>query len=503
MSTSQPRYPEQAAANSDRILRHETDRRQLQQIITGLTEGVILIETDQTIVWANDAALEMHGVRAISDLGRDVTDYRGRFRLRYRNNHLLLAGEYPIERVIAGEQFADVIVEVFPAHDPSVNWVHRVRSLVLTDITGKPDCLALIIHDATEWAGAEERFERTFNANPAPALICRLSDHRYIKVNRGFLDMTGYAHEEVVDRLLYQLDVFEAAEQRDEAVRKLADGTTIPQMESHVRMPDGSLKPIVVAGQPIEIAEAKCMLFTFVDLERRHRAESTLRQSEERFQKAFQMLPVPVALLRAESFVVLEANQAFVRGTGYTLAEVAGRPAHESRLWDMHDCAVMTERLVDGGSVDAMECRIGRKDAEPIDALVSAENVSINGETCVLLSWLDITNRKRSELEFVGAIEEAMKDTTWFSRSLLEKLANAKSGKRDRLAVLDDLTRRERDVFDGLCEGCSDKEIARSLEVALSTIRNHVAAIYAKLDVHSRGAVILWARERGYFVPTN
>ncbi|MBB3820788.1 PAS domain-containing protein [Xanthomonas arboricola] len=38
-----------------------TNRRQLQQIITGLSEGVILIEPDQSITWANEAALAMHG----------------------------------------------------------------------------------------------------------------------------------------------------------------------------------------------------------------------------------------------------------------------------------------------------------------------------------------------------------------------------------------------------------------------------------------------------------
>jgi len=37
------------------------DRRQVQQIITGLTEGVLLLDPDRTIVWSNEAALSMHG----------------------------------------------------------------------------------------------------------------------------------------------------------------------------------------------------------------------------------------------------------------------------------------------------------------------------------------------------------------------------------------------------------------------------------------------------------
>jgi PAS domain-containing protein len=54
----------------DKVLRTQTDRRQLQQIITGLTEGVILVEPDQTIVWANQAALQMHGITEVAQLGR-------------------------------------------------------------------------------------------------------------------------------------------------------------------------------------------------------------------------------------------------------------------------------------------------------------------------------------------------------------------------------------------------------------------------------------------------
>jgi DNA-binding NarL/FixJ family response regulator len=50
-----------------------------------------------------------------------------------------------------------------------------------------------------------------------------------------------------------------------------------------------------------------------------------------------------------------------------------------------------------------------------------------------------------------------------------------------------------------ICEGLADKEIAGRLKVAPSTIRNHVAKLYSKIDVHSRSEAIVWARERGLF----
>lgn len=486
---------------SDPTLNSQTDRRQLQQIITGLTEGVILIEPDQKIIWANAAALEMHGVTQIGDLGVDVTAYRARFQLRYRNNHPLQNGQYPAERVLAGECFSDVIVEVFPAHDDSINWVHRVRSLVLTNSKGEPDCLALILHDATDWASAEERFEKTFNANPAPAVICRLSDQRYMKVNQGFLEMTGYLREQVIGKSVYELDVFEQAEKRSLAIERLGTGDTIPQMEAELRLPAGGVKPVVVAGQPIDIGEEACMLFTFMDLEPRKKAESTLRQSEERFQRAFRMLPVACAILKADDWIVMDINESFIATMGFSTQEIVGRPIHENEFSSESATQHLAERLEAGESVRGAEYRVQKKDGATLDCLVSAELVVINEQNCVLIAWLDITERKRSEVELVVAIETVMKDASWFSKTLIEKLANVRNPDGARQGgELNDLTARERDVFDALCEGRSDKDTAKHLNLALNTVRNHVATIYAKLDVHSRGELILWAQEHGYFV---
>ena len=58
------------------------DRSQLQQIISGVTEGVILVEPDGRIVWANEAALQMHGAVGVPELGDTVGDYAALFTLR-------------------------------------------------------------------------------------------------------------------------------------------------------------------------------------------------------------------------------------------------------------------------------------------------------------------------------------------------------------------------------------------------------------------------------------
>ncbi|GAB7535880.1 PAS domain S-box protein [Burkholderia sp. 3C] len=487
------------APADEQALKTHTDRRQLHQIIAGLTEGVILVEPDQRIVWANEAALAMHGVATLAELGADVTEYRERFRLRDTNHDPVRQGQYPIDRVISGEQFSDVTVEVESADDDSLRWVHRIRSLVLTNAAGEPDCLALVLHDATEWASAEQRFERTFNANPAPAAICRLSDFRYVKVNQGFLDMIGHPLDDVIGRSVYELDVFDRAERRELAIERLGDGMTIPPMEALLRRADGGDHAVIVAGQPIDMGEDACMLFTFTDLQPRKLAEIALRESEERFAKAFRMAPVAMAMLTAGRFELLDCNDAFVAMTGHAQADLLGRSADELGLWAEPGAQrEIADALARDGMVRMHDVRVSTQDGDVRDCVVSADAVAIHAQDCLLLALLDISDRKRTEMELIQAIETAMQDASWFSRTLIEKLANVRRAKApDAGGQLSDLTSRERDVFDLLCHGLPDKEIANRLGLAPNTVRNHVSTIYNKLDVHSRGEAIVWARERG------
>ena len=47
-----------------------------------------------------------------------------------------------------------------------------------------------------------------------------------IKVNRGFLDMTGHESDDLLGHTVYEFDVFEGAQQRDVAIERLSQGET-------------------------------------------------------------------------------------------------------------------------------------------------------------------------------------------------------------------------------------------------------------------------------------
>ena len=485
------------------IPRPRADRTQLQQIIVGLPQGVIIIDPNQTIAWANEAALAMHGVGSLKELGGTVSEYRDRFELRYRNRHKLPPGDYPMDRVVAGEAFSEVVVEVARPGEEK-HRVQQIRSMVITDPEGRPDCLVLVIDDETERFSAEERFERTFGANPAPAIIARLSDMRYVKVNHGFLEMTGHVRDAVIGKSMHEIDVLAGAEKRDLAVERLHAGATIPQMEALLRLPTGEGKTVIVAGQPIEVGDEACMLFTFTDLHPHKQTEHALRQSEERFSAAFRMAPGPMAIIALDGMRLHDVNDAFTAVTGWRREEVIGRTEDELGIWGSGYTRDELARLVkQTGHLRSVDIHLRTKSGRNGDFLLSAETVTIHGEHCILTVMQDITERKQTEAELLAAIEAVMRDTSWFGQKVVEKLASlTRNRAADKAGPnVSDLTPRRRDVLALMAEGLSDEEVAAKLDMGRNTVRNHISAIYKAIGVRRRTALVVWARERGLGTP--
>src|SRR6195952_1932671 len=97
-------------------IEQRTDPSQLQQIIGKLGDGVIFVDADGAIGWANEAALTMHGVASLADLGETTDEYHKNFQLCYRGGRPVPADAYPLARLSRGEAFDDLVVDVRPAN---------------------------------------------------------------------------------------------------------------------------------------------------------------------------------------------------------------------------------------------------------------------------------------------------------------------------------------------------------------------------------------------------
>ncbi len=61
------------------------------------------------------------------------------------------------------------------------------------------------------------------------------------------------------------------------------------------------------------------------------------------------------------------------------------------------------------------------------------------------------------------------------------------------------LSPREMEILELICQGASNKEIAKRLGISYQTVKNHVTAILHKLDVSDRTQAVLYALKHGWF----
>jgi len=59
------------------------------------------------------------------------------------------------------------------------------------------------------------------------------------------------------------------------------------------------------------------------------------------------------------------------------------------------------------------------------------------------------------------------------------------------------VTRREEEVLQAICDGCSTPEVASRLYLSQKTVKNHLASIYQKLDARDRTQAVITALRLG------
>jgi DNA-binding CsgD family transcriptional regulator len=157
----------------------------------------------------------------------------------------------------------------------------------------------------------------------------------------------------------------------------------------------------------------------------------------------------------------------------------------------------ITRSSVNGGLHD-LALPVRKPDRSAIDCFVSAVDVTVGGERKALCVIQQSPDQKESGFDVVAAVEAVMADTSWFTRTIIDKLKAFRHTTRPAApsSDLDLLTDREREILALICEGRSDVDMSRMLGLSQNTVRNHVASLYRKIGVNRRSAAIIWARER-------
>ena len=137
------------------------------------------------------------------------------------------------------------------------------------------------------------------------------------------------------------------------------------------------------------------------------RLVDSLRQSEEKFSRAFRASPDAMMISTLYEGRFVDVNDSFLEMVGYSRGEVIGRTLDEVNVWpEQEERHMIINAVIEEGAVRNVEVTFRRKSGETGIALLSAEVVELDGVPCVLTIAKDITERIQAAQEREQLIQE-------------------------------------------------------------------------------------------------
>ncbi|KAB2932800.1 MAG: PAS domain S-box protein [Rhodocyclaceae bacterium] len=231
--------------------------------------------------------------------------------------------------------------------------------------------------------------------------------------NRGAERMFGWTAAEAAGRSLTELHMQAAdAGELARCVDTLRGGRCVRLSGLRLRK-DGSTLHAECLFTPLigEDGRYAGAVNTVRDITPLDESERALRQSEEKFNKAFHASPDAIVITRQADGVVVEANEGFERLTGYGVGETVGRHLVDTlNIWAHPQQRREFVGLVKAhGRVSGFEHDIRRKDGELRHCSVSSVAIDIGGEPCLISVVRDITRQRLDELALKASEERFVK----------------------------------------------------------------------------------------------
>jgi RNA polymerase sigma factor (sigma-70 family) len=104
-----------------------------------------------------------------------------------------------------------------------------------------------------------------------------------------------------------------------------------------------------------------------------------------------------------------------------------------------------------------------------------------------------------ADVDLLQAVQAVSQGKSFFSPAVARLMSDDYARQRGENLVdrYESLSEREREIFQLVAEGKTNKEIAALLFISPSTVETHRARIMEKLDLHSAAEIVLYAVRRG------
>lgn len=244
----------------------------------------------------------------------------------------------------------------------------------------------------------DELYRAMFEGNQAVKLLIDPEDGRIVDANPAACRFYRYSYEKITQLRITDISELPPARVR-ESIRRIPKEGKSYGVFPH-RLATGETRTVEAHSSPIPF-RGRTLLFSIIhDVTERHRAETEARRSQEHFAKAFRSSPDGLVMSRRRDGLIIDLNDSMLQMLGYAREEVIGKTSTELGIFE-HE--LDRQRAADvfdkTGRLRDFEMRVRRRTGEMRDVLLSAEQIDIDGEPCILSTIRDITARKNAERE--------------------------------------------------------------------------------------------------------
>ena len=234
--------------------------------------------SDEKYIEVNDAFLRWHGVSRDDVLGHDTKELGTWLNLEDRAKfweNLKRNGSVR-ELECQGRSHRGTVGTLLLSAD--IIEINREPHVIATglDITERKQTEAELRESEARLRESEARFSTAFRASPALISLLRLSDGKFVEVNDAFARWLGLDRDSIIGRDTKQLNVWLNCDDRAKFLMDLRRDGSVREFECQFRSSRGTLHPIVLSAEIIEINREPHILGFGIDVTERKLAEAEL-----------------------------------------------------------------------------------------------------------------------------------------------------------------------------------------------------------------------------------
>ncbi len=274
----------------------------------------------------------------------------------------------------------------------------------LVDGSGNVTGVIEHVRDITERKRAEEalcsseaRFRALFENAGTAIVIVNDATGAVMDCNSNAEKLLGRPRDEITGMNVMQLHPPEHREEHHGNIVRQAGQGRVVSYEVEVLHKDGRKIPVILNATPVMVDGRKIMLGFFMDITERKRAEDSLRESEEKFRALTETVSAAICILQDGRFQYV--NPAMEAITGYTREELMSIDFRNLVHTDSLDYVISRYVSWLAGSSDEARGEFKGVDRNGMVrcADISRKTISYNGKPAILITGIDVTDRRLAE----------------------------------------------------------------------------------------------------------